>query len=151
MYYADAQQDLLIDLEAGLQTLNGEQAMGLVRFRKGYANQDLGRVEVQREFISACMDQWLTLGNLTKLPQALSLFLDSTTTDLTRGNLLWIAWTAWRAGLDNVHSETLPGYADMIDGASYYVLDREGVAQLINNYANPYLQDIDASDLNIAG
>ena len=151
MYYADAQQDLLIDLEAGLQTLNGEQAMGLVRFRKGYANQDLGRVEVQREFISACMDQWLTLGNLTKLPQALSLFLDSTTTDLTRGNLLSIAWTAWRAGLDNVHSETLPGYADMIDGASYYVLDREGVARLINDYANPYLQDIDASDLNIAG
>lgn len=151
MYYADAQQDLLIDLKAGLQTLNGEQAMGLVRFRKGYANQDLGRVEVQREFISACMDQWLTLGNLTKLPQALSLLLDSTTTDLTRGNLLWIAWTAWRAGLDNVHSETLPGYADMIDGASYYVLDREGVAQLINDYANPYLQDIDASDLNIAG
>ena len=39
----------------------------------------------------------------------------------------------------------------MIDGASYYVLDREGVAQLINDYANPYLQDIDASDLNIAG
>ena len=46
--------------------------MGLVRFRKGYADQDLGRVDVQRQFLSACMDQWLTLPNLVKLPQILS-------------------------------------------------------------------------------
>ena len=37
MDYSDPAQDLTIDLKAGMQRLNGEQAMGLVRFRSGYA------------------------------------------------------------------------------------------------------------------
>ena len=37
MDYEDPSQDLYIHLRKGLQTLSGEQAMGLVRFRKGYA------------------------------------------------------------------------------------------------------------------
>ena len=45
MYYSDPTQDLYIDLQPGLQTLNGEQAMGLVRFRKGYATQDIMRTQ----------------------------------------------------------------------------------------------------------
>ncbi|OLA32231.1 MAG: hypothetical protein BHW33_00685 [Firmicutes bacterium CAG:137_57_8] len=69
MFYEDPSQDLYIDLKEGKQKLDGYEAMGLVRFRKGYADQDLGRVDVQRQFLSACMDQWLTLPNLVKLPQ----------------------------------------------------------------------------------
>lgn len=64
MFYEDPSQDLYIDLKEGKQKLDGYEAMGLVRFRKGYADQDLGRVDVQRQFLSACMDQWLTLPNL---------------------------------------------------------------------------------------
>ena len=37
MNYEDPSQNLYIHLQKGLQTLDGEQAMGLVRFRKGYA------------------------------------------------------------------------------------------------------------------
>ena len=37
MYYVDASQNLSIDLKQGEQLLSGEQAMGLVRYRKGYA------------------------------------------------------------------------------------------------------------------
>lgn len=48
-----------------------------------------------------------------------------------------------------MQTATLPGYADMIDGASYYVLDPEGVADVINSSCNPYRQDVDADDLNI--
>ena len=61
MYYNDPSQDLYIDLKAGKQKLNGEQAMGLVRFRSGYSRADLERVNVQRAFISAAMDQWISL------------------------------------------------------------------------------------------
>ena len=149
MFYEDPSQDLYIDLKEGLQTLNGTDAMGLVRFRKGYANQDLGRVEVQREFISACMDQWLKVSNVAKLPKVLSAIGDCTTTDLSKGNMLWIALTAWRCGIGNIETATLPGYADNVYGASYYILDRDGVAELVNGYCNPYEVTIDASDLNI--
>lgn len=151
MFYEDPSQDLFIDLKEGLQTLNGTDAMGLVRFRKGYANQDLGRVEVQREFIAACMDQWLSLTNVIKLPRVLSALSDCTTTDLTTGNLLWVALTAWRSGISSIHTETLPGYADMVDGASCYILYEDEVADLINAVCNPYERDIQTGDLSIAG
>ena len=149
MFYEDPSQDLYIDLKEGKQKLDGYEAMGLVRFRKGYADQDLGRVDVQRQFLSACMDQWLTLPNLVKLPQILSTVQASSESDLTTGNLLWIAYTAWRSGLGNLQTVTLPGYADMIDGVSYYILDPAGVADVINQSCNPYTREIDANDLNI--
>ena len=37
----------------GRQTLDGEKAMELVRFRKGYASQDIQRTKVQQEFLRA--------------------------------------------------------------------------------------------------
>ena len=40
MNYEDASQDLYIHLKKGPQHLDGEKAMELVRFRKGYATQD---------------------------------------------------------------------------------------------------------------
>ena len=46
-------------------------------------------------------------------------------------------------------SDTLPGYADMRGGASYFILYPEKVADLINECYNPYTVDIDADDLNI--
>ena len=42
MYYEDPSQGLSIDLEKGLQKLDGESAMGLVRYRYGYADADIG-------------------------------------------------------------------------------------------------------------
>ena len=43
MHYSDPTQGLNIDLQAGTQRLNGEQAMQVARFRSGYATADLGR------------------------------------------------------------------------------------------------------------
>ncbi|RRD95345.1 hypothetical protein EII17_03620 [Clostridiales bacterium COT073_COT-073] len=52
MYKMDPYQDppLRIDLQPGLQLLDGEKAQGLVRFR-GYPNGDFQRIKVQQEFI----------------------------------------------------------------------------------------------------
>ena len=57
MFYDDPAQDLHIALNAGEQTLDGEQAMGLVRYRYGYTMADLDRVNVQRAFIQAAIEQ----------------------------------------------------------------------------------------------
>ncbi len=73
MFYNDPTQNLHIDLMPGLQTLTGEQAEGLVRYRKsdaanpisaGYANGDLKRVEIQQDFVKALVNQMLTKENL---------------------------------------------------------------------------------------
>ena len=91
MYYNDPSQNLYINIPAGEQKLNGEQAMQLVRFRSGYANADLGRVSVQREFVSAALKQWTSVTKLPRLPAALKLLRQSSTGNLTSGNYLWLA------------------------------------------------------------
>lgn len=74
MYYNDPTQDLYVDLQKGYQVLNGKQAEGVVRYRKadpvnpiseGYATGDLGRIEVQQDFILAFIEQLTSLSNLT--------------------------------------------------------------------------------------
>lgn len=63
MYYNDPSQDLYINLKAGKQTLDGEKAMELVRFRKGYASQDIQRTKVQQEFLRALAKKVLSVSS----------------------------------------------------------------------------------------
>ncbi len=146
MYYADPSQNLYINLQAGEQTLNGEQAMGLVRFRSGYAQADLTRGSVQRDFVSAAADQWVGPGLILKAPQLLAWLNGNVETDLSVRNLAWLAWAV--LGADQVNTEMLPGTAVNMAG-SYYILDAAGVADVVNRCLNPYARDITTADLQI--
>ena len=57
MDYDDAEQDLSIHLKKGYQLLDGKAAEGLIRFRSGYAQGDLGRVSVRADFLTAMVKQ----------------------------------------------------------------------------------------------
>lgn len=149
MFYNDPSQDLYIDLAQGLQALSGQEAMGLVRFRSGYADADLGRVQVQRQFLSALIDQAVSLKGVVKSPLLLRIFLNSTETDLTAGNFLWLAETALLADRSNIQTATLPGSPRVIGDGAYYVLDPASVAQTVSTYCTPYERDVTTGDLEI--
>ena len=89
MNYEDPSQNLYIHLQKGLQTLDGEQAMGLVRFRKGYATQDIQRTQTQQQFLKALAKQCLSVSSLTKLREFADIFSQYVTTNLTTGNMVW--------------------------------------------------------------
>lgn len=147
MKYDDPTQDLYIDLHAGEQHLNGKEAMWAVRFRKGYAQADLKRVEVQRDFIKSALSQWLQVKNIWRAPAAATLVTTNTTTNLSMRELAWLAKTAKMIGTDNMQTETLPGEAANIGGASVYVLWPETTAKLINEHYNPYEEDVSPSSI----
>ena len=134
---------------AGDAHLNGEEVLATLRYRAGYANADLGRVQVQRMVSTECMKQWVSPAKLAVLPDALELIQDESLTDLSVNNFLWIGKTIL-TGMDNMTSDTLPGYADMRGGASYFILYPEQVAELVSGSYNPYQTAIDADDLEIA-
>ena len=133
----------------GDQHLNGEEVLATLRYRYGYADADLGRVKVQRMVITECMKQWVSPAKIGLLPEALELVQEESLTNLGVDNFLWIGKTIL-AGMDTMTSDTLPGYADMRGGASYFVLYPDQVAELINESYNPYTVDIDVDDLTIA-
>ena len=149
MYYDDPTQDLHIALNSGFQTLDGEEAMGLVRYRYGYYDADIGRVRVQRDFMLSAIDQWVSLKNLWKAPGALAMLKANATTDLSVGNFTWIAEAVLSCGTENMYMTTVPFY---ISGDGTYVLiSADGdYLNLLNTYFNPYENDVTWDDLNIA-
>lgn len=74
MVYQDPNQSLNINLEKGKQVLDGKQAEMLVRFRKGYPEGDLTRIEVQKAFLGALLEQKsdIKIGTLKEIYRLLS-------------------------------------------------------------------------------
>jgi LCP family protein required for cell wall assembly len=154
MYYEDPYQDLYIDLEAGYQYLTGEQAVGVVRFRSGYENADIGRIGTQQDFMKTVCEQILANKDSIKTTDVINVFLNYVDTDLTYGNLIWLAQEFFKVDAENIHFYTLPGnYGDSIyqggDWISYVTINVDELLPLINEYLNPFDEDIVKEDLNI--
>ena len=152
MDYDDPYQNLHIHYSKGLQHLNGQQAMEVVRWRKnndgtGYATADIGRIDTQQAFLKVVAQQLLKIDNI---PAMAKVFFKYVKTDLTTGSLVWLGTEALSMGMDAVSFHTLPG-----DGTGYYrkesvyVVDPEATLALVNEYLNPYREPITIEDMDI--
>ena len=152
MSYDDPYQDLSIHVAKGYQRLNGADALGVVRFRHnndgtGYGSEDLGRMQTQQNFLKAVAQQTLTVSNLDKVDDFVKIFQRYVETDLTLGNLAWLAKEAINMGVDNIQFSTLPG-----EWRSPYIHpDPEATLALVNEHLNPYVEDRTPEDLNLPG
>ena len=157
MNYEDPSQNLYIHLQKGLQTLDGEQAMGLVRFRKGYATQDIQRTQTQQQFLKALAKQFLkalakqclSVSSLTKLREFADIFSQYVTTNLTTGNMVWFGKELLSCDFDNMKTYTAEGEGAMINGASYYPLYAGKLLSVVNEAFNPYDTPISAGSLTV--
>ncbi|MET9430453.1 MULTISPECIES: LCP family protein [unclassified Streptomyces] len=111
-----------LDLAAGTHTLTGEQALGLVRTRKGVGDgSDLGRIQLQQAFIKAFIEQVKSVGVFTS-PQKLWGLADTATKAITPDaeldtvkELVGFARGLQQLGPDDVHMITLPVRYDPAD------------------------------------
>lgn len=149
MYYDDPSQDLHIDLKAGKQLLDGEHAMELVRFRKGYASQDIQRTKVQQAFLLALMDQTIRVESLTKLKEYAEIFSTYAVTDMNVGNLLYFAEQLAKCDRDEITTYTAEGQGMMIRGASCYALFDWSILTIVNEAFNPYDTQITAANIHV--
>ena len=145
MNYEDPYQDLYIHIPKGYQTLSGAEALKVVRFREGYASQDIGRMETQQKFLKAVAKKMLTVENLDKVDDFVKIFNTYVETDLTLGNLGWLGKEAISMGADAITFSTLPGEWH----SPYIYLDPEATLTLVNESLNPYVEDRVMEDLNI--
>ena len=149
MDYEDPYQDLYIHISKGMHHLSGSEALKVVRFRKGYATQDIGRMETQQKFLKAVAKQTLTVSNLGKINEFVKIFQKYVKTDLTLGDLAWLGKEAISIGADNIEFSTLPGVWN--DHDNFIYLNKDDVLTLVNEHLNPYVEDRTADDLNIPG
>lgn len=143
MIYSDPYQNLNIDIRKGYQVLNGEKAEGFVRYRKGYATADLGRIEAQHEFINSAIAQFIKPQNITKLPSIISIILDNVKTNATAKDILSYIGDASKITSDDIISERLPGEPKYISGGSYYVYDKEKTKKMVETM---FMNEEDVND-----
>ncbi len=154
MDYDDPTQDLHIHISAGYQLLNGSNAVKVMRFRvgnnnSGYPNGDLGRIATQQDLLTTMAAQFLKLGNIPNLNDAIQIFQDNVKTDLSANNLAFFARAFLKLDKENIRFHTLPGRGVMIRGGSYLEVVLEEWVSIVDDYLNPFYQAITLDNLNI--
>jgi len=135
MYYRDPSQGLRISLKAGKQTLDGKSAEQFIRYRSGYADGDLGRIDTQKVFLCALAKKAREDMTPTKLAGLLSALLGKTDTDITLADAKELSDVLLGVKDENMFFLTAPGAPAIAEksGASYYVLSRDATAEVLRN------------------
>ncbi len=138
-------KELHIDIEKGVQVLDGEKSLQFLRWRKnndgtGYADGDVGRIQAQQYFIKQVVDQTFSLKNIFKIPRLIKTYYDYVDTNIPITTMLRGA-TIKRDGLsENMITNTVPGEGRYINGISYYVYDEEATKTMIEEMYGDYLR-----------
>ncbi len=132
MKYQDDSQHLYINLKAGKQHLNGDQALQLLRFRHD-ENGDIGRIQRQQMVMRALMDQSLNPTTLAQLPKILDVVKEHIDTNLTVEELLALVGYGARTNRSNMQMLMVPGrFSEKNEfDASYWLPNRDRIAAMM--------------------
>lgn len=145
MDYDSKKQNLHIHLKKGLQKLNGDQAEGLVRFRKNnnyttysaeYGNDDFGRMRTQREFLKEVARQTLKAKNITKIGNLLDILKRNVKTNIKEWDQVkeYVPY-AIEFDTDNLEMDSIPGDSQRIPagtGLWFFLADESKTLDLVD-------------------
>lgn len=134
MYYEDPWDDdggLYIDLQPGMQHMDGKTAITYVRYRD--EEGDIGRIKRQQNFMKAVMDKLVSPTIIPKLPSIVSAVSDSVETDMSVSELLSFLGTLQEAKDNGLKSDMVPGKPVYIEGVSYWIPDISKTRQILAN------------------
>ena len=134
MNYDDPYADppLHIHFEAGVQTLNGEEAVEYLRWRKNNGSEgqgDLPRIERQQAFVVTLAKKAIGL----KLPLVIKTVFDYLETDMNLGDMVYLASVGIGVDFSKLDSITIPGDVGMKNGGSYLFHDPEATYELMKS------------------
>lgn len=128
MYYVDpydtsmGPEGLVIDIQPGVQEMDGETALKYARFRMD-GEGDLGRIRRQQQLIRAMITKASTPSVITRIPQLIPALADTIDTDMTVMEMLQLATGAKEALSNPLETGTLEGTPQYIGEVYYQVLD----------------------------
>ena len=131
-------------LNEGVTHLNGEMAEEFVRYRKGYATGDLGRIDAQKLFIDAFVRSAKNNVGIDEMIRLAFTLATEMTTDIGTKDMFDIL-TRNRDKIDDTvfRYVTMPGEATMYNGVSFYVLNRKNAAEILSKTFRSNVQTFD--------
>lgn len=146
----DVWQNLFTYIPQGEQHLDGYRAMCLVRYRAGYADADLGRIEIQHDFLKSAARQMISLGNIPNLRKVINILSENIDTNLSASNIAYLARQALMCKEEDINFYTVPTAAKTLGaGYSYAVILVYQWVPMINEYLNPYQEPITMNHINV--
>lgn len=139
----------VIHLQPGYQLLDGYEAMGLCRYRDGYVNGDLERIEVQHQFLKAVAEQLISLGNIPNIGKVSKILAESMDTNLTAANIAYFIRQALMCNTEDINFYTAPNTPQDVQQLSYTFLDLYNWIDLINSTINPYTTPVSEGNLDV--
>ena len=136
LHYDDNSQDLHIHLDPGLQLLDGEAAEGLVRFRKGYAEGDVGRIKTQQLFLEAFAKKITSPQIITKIPNIIKTVFDTVSTDIKLSEISGYLPYLKSLSTDKLTFNIIPGEGQYIGSKSYFIVDEAAMPAFLEEVFN---------------
>lgn len=140
MIYEDttAGKEFFVDLKEGQQTLNGQEAIQFLRWRKnndgtGYPDGDVGRISVQQSFLKELIKQSVSPKNILKVNQFIGIYNNYIDTNIPLNTVLKGGWAAKDMDFSTINVATLPGEGDYINGISYFLAEEEQFESLLDD------------------
>lgn len=131
MHYNDNTAGLHINLEKGVQHLNGAEAEGYLRYRKD-ALGDIGRIRRQQWFLNALAEKMKDPAIIVKIPDIVKSISKNIQTDFSFYELAQYAALAKTVDSSQIKVATLPGEPSQRGFISYWILDPDGVQDMVN-------------------
>ena len=130
----DGEMPLL--LHRGVNHISGSDAEKFVRYRKGYATGDLGRIDAQKLFLNAIFAKFSSAISVNSIIDLASVIKTDVITNLGISDLFSVLLKTNRSKAEKrTFYATVPGEAAFSsNGLSYYVLNRKSAAETARKY-----------------
>lgn len=145
MNYNDPEQNLYINLKKGIQTLDGNKAEQFIRYRSGYVEGDIGRIDAQKLFLSALIQQLKSNMTVSKITGIAEEAIDNIKTSMTFAEIVYFVKEFYLIDNTDMNFITFPGESarsEITSGAWYYVMRRADLHALMNLYFNVFNTEI---------
>lgn len=158
MNYDDPTQNLHIHLEKGLQTLTGEQAEGVARFRHNndgssysyeYGNEDYGRMRTQRDLIVAVAKQTIKLKNVKEIGNMINIMKEDIKTNMDITSLIDYVPYAVNINFEAIQTAQLPGESKLKYGGWFFFHDEEEALKIVDELFNEKPEETATTEENV--
>lgn len=137
-----------VELEPGVQVLNGKEALAYARMRKQDPEGDIGRAGRQQQVIEAIIHEATTINSFTKLNRIMNAVGENIRTNMTLSEAAQLQ--PYAKSLKSFNRETLEGTDLTLNGVYYYEIDpadlRDAQALLQTELGMPVTADEPSND-----
>ena len=127
-------------ISPGIRKMRGDEVLAYVRFRKGYQNADLGRINTQQDFMKQFIKEATKVENISKLPSVYKAMKPYIKTNIGLKNLSSLALDFKSVDPSNINSIRLEGEPFNAGGISYFKVYPNSIEEIRQNYLKSYLR-----------